>query len=220
MRYKAILFDLDGTLVNSIPDLAYAVNAMLEELGYSPMSEQQTSLFLGKGMEHLLLKSLQQVGASTDLQTATDLFKKHYLWRTQHSIATVFDGVIEGLDAFQTAGCQLAVVTNKPMAFVPELLEQMGLAPYFELLVGGDSCEHKKPHPQPFLYATEQLGVTPSEALVIGDSMNDSMAARAAGMDVLIVPYGYNEGQSVHSLDCDGIVSTITGAAQWAAKRN
>lgn len=96
----------------------------------------------------------------------------------------------------------------------------MGIDAYFEVVVGGNTCSEKKPHPMPFLYACEQLGIAPNEALVIGDSSNDSIAARQAGIDVLIVPYGYNEGKSVQTLDCDGIVSSIAEAAQWAAQPN
>lgn len=126
--------------------------------------------------------------------------------------------MIDGLEAFKAAGCRLAIVTNKPIEFVPALIEQMGIASYFEVIVGGNTCAEKKPHPLPFLYACEQLGIAPSDALVIGDSSNDSIAARRANIDVLIVPYGYNEGKSVQTLDCDGIVSSIVEAAQWAAR--
>lgn len=223
MRYSAVLFDLDGTLVDSVPDIAHSINHMLSDLGHPTLSAEHISLFLGKGMEHLIWQVLLEVNegltpSATDFEKAKTLFAKHYLWQSAHSVSTVFEGVRAGLEAFKTAGCKLAVVTNKPIEFVPLLLQQMDLAKYFELLVGGDTCEQKKPHPMPFLYACEQLRVLPSEALVIGDSSNDSIAARQAGIDVLIVPYGYNEGQSVQSLDCDGIVSNIAEAAHWAAQ--
>lgn len=223
MRYSAVLFDLDGTLVDSVPDIAASINNMLTELGHTALSSQRISLFLGKGMEHLIRRVLREVNAGMEpsaayFEQAKALFAKHYFWQSAHSISTVFDGVKEGLEAFQAAGCKLAVVTNKPIAFVPLLLQQMGLKDYFELLVGGDTCAERKPHPIPFLYACEQLGVQPTDALVLGDSGNDSIAARKAGIDVLIVPYGYNEGQSVQTLDCDGIVSSIAEAATWAAQ--
>lgn len=223
MRYRAVLFDLDGTLVDSIPDIAQAVNHMLEEMGHPTLSPQKISTFLGKGMDHLIWLALNELTdapapAPEDYQKGRELFAKHYDLQLQQPSSTLFDGVKEGLDAFQAAGCQLAIVTNKPIEFVPALIQHVGIDHYFTCLVGGNTCEEKKPHPMPFLYACEKLGVTPAEALVIGDSSNDSIAAREAGIDVLIVPYGYNEGQSVQKLDCDGIVSNISEAAQWAAQ--
>lgn len=226
MRYSAVLFDLDGTLVDSAPDLAGSVNGMLQDLQLPKLSTEKISTFLGKGRDHLLKLSLNEATQKQNgnqtcniaFEKAIDLFNKHYHHHLEDSISVLFDGVEDGLKIFQQAGCQLAVVTNKPIEFVPQLLEQVGIKDYFEILVGGDTCAQKKPHPMPFLYACEQLGVDPHHALVIGDSGNDSIAARQAGIDVLIVPYGYNEGKSVQTLDCDGIVSTIVEAAQWAAQ--
>lgn len=222
MRYKAILFDLDGTLVDSIPDIASSTNAMLTELGFPMLSSQRISTFVGKGTDHLIKLSLLDVTQrppSTELlQQAQNSFKHHYTAQTQTSLSRVFPGVREGLEQFQQAQCQLAVVTNKPFQYVPKLLQLMQLDHFFKLVVGGDTCPKKKPHPLPFLYACTQLGVQPQEALVIGDSSNDSYAARQAGIDVLLVPYGYNEGKDVQNLDCDGIVSSIAEAAQWAAR--
>lgn len=232
MRYSAVLFDLDGTLVDSIPDLAASVNAMLQEMELPELSIEKISTFLGKGRDHLLKLSLNEasrqqnetktldtaVGVDVDFEKAIELFTKHYHHQLENSSSILFPGVEDGLKMFQQAGCQLAVVTNKPIEFVPQLLEQVGIEGYFEILIGGNTCTQKKPHPMPFLYACEQLNIEPHEALVIGDSGNDSIAARQAGIDVLIVPYGYNEGKSVQTLDCDGIVSTIVEAAQWATQ--
>jgi len=121
----------------------------------------------------------------------------------------------------KSQGLRLAVVTNKPEQFARPLLEQTGLSPYFELIVGGDTCPRKKPDPMPFLYACEQMKQAPEQALVIGDSMNDAQAARAAQIPILLVPYGYNEGKDVQSLDSDGIVASIADAATWLRnKRN
>lgn len=225
MRYRAVLFDLDGTLVDSIPDIATGINGMLSAMGYPTLSTQRISTFLGKGMDHLIHLTLAEVNPekkSTDdeFTTARTLFSKHYHAALEPSTSVLFPGVIEGLDAFKAANCLLAVVTNKPIEFVPALLKQMGIDSYFEVILGGNSCTEKKPHPMPFLHACDLLGVAPTDALVIGDSSNDSIAARRAGIDVLILPYGYNEGKNVQTLDCDGIVSSIVDAAQWAAKPN
>ena len=223
MRYSAILFDLDGTLVDSVPDIANSINAMLTDMGYATLSTERISTFLGKGMDHLIWLVLLEVNQGVDpsldkYEQGRQLFAKHYHLYLENSVSTVFPGVIEGLELFKAAGCKLAIVTNKPSQFVPGLIQQMGLDSYFELLIGGDTCAEKKPHPMPFLHACEQLGVLPSQALVIGDSGNDSVAARRANIDVLIVPYGYNEGKDVQTLDCDGIVSSMVEAAQWAAR--
>ena len=223
MRYSAVLFDLDGTLVDSIPDIAGGINAMLLEMDLPQIPAQRLSTFLGKGMDHLIWLALAEFSKEDEpspesYDLARTLFKKYYHEQLTHTVSTVFDGVIDGLEAFKAAGCRLAIVTNKPIEFVPALIEQMGIASYFEVVVGGNTCAEKKPHPLPFLYACEQLGIAPSDALVIGDSSNDSIAARRANIDVLIVPYGYNEGKSVQTLDCDGIVSSIAEAAQWAAR--
>lgn len=223
MRYKAVLFDLDGTLVDSIPDIATSTNAMLTDLGLQTLSEKRISTFVGRGTDHLIWLSLQHVTqlstpAPELWQQAKHSFAQHYTAQTQASVARVFPGVLEGLQLFKEAGCQLALVTNKPFQYVPDLLQLMQLEPFFEVVIGGDTCAEKKPHPLPFLHACTLLGVDPSAALVIGDSSNDSVAARRAGIDVLIVPYGYNEGKNVQDLDCDGIVSTIVAAAHWAAQ--
>jgi phosphoglycolate phosphatase len=123
---------------------------------------------------------------------------------------------VQGLEAFRQAGVRLAVVTNKLHGFAEPLLERTGLRSYFSLVVGGDTCERRKPDPMPFLHACEQLSVAPARALAIGDSVNDAVAARAAGITVLAVPYGYNEGLNVHDLDVDAIVDSVQHAAQWA----
>src|SRR5690606_29248617 len=128
-------------------------------------------------------------------------------------------GVLEGLQAFKDAGYKLAIVTNKPTEFTLPLLERTGIAAFFDGVVCGDTCEQKKPHPMPFLHACSLLGVQPGQALAIGDSVNDALAARAAGIPVLAVPYGYNEGMNVRNLPVDDIVTSIAEAARWAANR-
>lgn len=220
MRYSTVLFDLDGTLVDSIPDLTHSINAMLLELGYTAVSEDTVRHWVGKGAEHLVAEALQHA-SSTPVGTplfnqALQLFLQQYHRQNENTVSRLFPQVAEGLELFKQSGYRLAIVTNKPLQFVPSLLQHMGIAHYFELLVGGDTCAHKKPHPMPYLYACEQLGIQPHEALIIGDSSNDSLAARQAGIDVLLVPYGYDAQQRVHTLDCDGIVSTIVDAAHWA----
>lgn len=222
MRYKAVLLDLDGTLLDTIPDIADAANAMRRDLGMPELPQETLSTYVGKGSEHLVIRALSDNdhGNTPDNEQvahALSLFYTHYRTtngnRTQH-----YPGVMEGLRAFRNAGLKMAVVTNKPEEFTHILLIKTGLAHFFDVVVGGDTCERKKPDPMPFLHACEQLDVTPSDALAIGDSINDALAARAAGIAVLAVPYGYNEGRDVRTLDVDDIVSTVNDAARWAAQ--
>lgn len=218
--YRAILFDLDGTLVDSIPDLAAGANGMLDELCGITLPVETISTYVGKGTEVLVRRCLQdsRIGLPTDdasVKKALEVFNRHY-----HAVngreTKVYPGTIEGLEAFRAKGMKLAVVTNKPMEFTQPLLEKIGLAKYFDAVVGGDTCARKKPDPLPLLHTCGLLGVRPEEALAVGDSINDALAARAAGITVLAVPYGYNEGLDVHTLDIDGIVSGIDAAYRWA----
>lgn len=220
MPYRAILIDLDGTLLDTIPDLGAAANAMLAELSAAALPLEAIATFVGKGTEHLVRRCLEdervRLPADTeDVARALTIFNRHY-----HAVngraARLYPGALEGLAAFRKQGAKLAVVTNKPTEFTLPLLEHSGLARWFDVVVCGDTCVRKKPDPMPLLHACELLGCLPSEALAIGDSINDAKAARAAGITVLGVPYGYNEGLDIHSLDIDGIVFGIDDACRWA----
>jgi phosphoglycolate phosphatase len=131
--------------------------------------------------------------------------------------SVMFDGVISGLELMKSMGLRLAVVTNKATEFTLPLLERTGLAPYFQAVVCGDTLAHAKPHPAPMLHACDLLKSEPARSVAVGDSINDAQSARAAGCSVLAVPYGYNEGQSVQTLEVDAIVDSIEGAARWIA---
>ena len=151
-----------------------------------------------------------------ELDDLVERFFRHYR-EVNGQQSEVYPGVIEGLQAFRLAGVKLAVVTNKALEFSQQLLRQTGLTPYFDLIVAGDTCARKKPHPDPLLHACQQLNVAPWRALMIGDSINDVQAARAAGVRVVLVPYGYHHGADIHRFDVDGIVSCIEDAVHWAA---
>ena len=220
MTCRAILFDLDGTLLDTIPDLTAAANGMLTELAAPALPIESITTFVGKGTAQLVRRCLQdpRVGLPADdaaVEQALAVFNRHY-----HAVngreSVRYPGVLEGLAAFRQQGVKLAVVTNKPTEFTLPLLEKSGLAPWFDAVVCGDTCSRKKPDPLPLHHACELLGCAPSEALFIGDSINDALAARAAGMPVLVVPYGYNEGLDIRSLDIDGIVFGINDAYRWA----
>lgn len=218
MRLRAATFDLDGTLVDSIPDLAAACHAMLAELGQPPRTDGDIHRFVGKGMAVLVERCLtwDVVPEATLLEAGIAAFRKHYA-EINGRASTVYPGVVAGLEAFRALDLPLGVVTNKPAAFTGPLLERMGLAGYFDVVVSGDTLAFKKPRPEPLLHACARLGVAPDLNLHVGDSHNDIESARAASCPVVCVPYGYNEGRPVDSADCDALVSDLVAAARWAA---
>ncbi len=225
----AVLLDLDGTLVDSIPDLAAAANAMRVELGMPPLGLEVLATFVGKGMDNLVRRTLAgalDIHGLPDGDPAQDLFARgrasfrHHYALLNGDMAAVYDGVIDGLRAMQDQGLKLAVVTNKPTEFTGPLLTRVGLAGFFPVVVCGDTCARRKPDPDQVLHACERLGVAPAQAVTIGDSLNDAQAGRSAGTRVLAVPYGYNEGQDVYTLDVDGIVPQLTDAARVIARWN
>jgi|SRR5690625_404221 len=221
LPFHAILFDLDGTLVDSIHDIAQAANAMLTELNFEPYPLKQMTSFVGRGVDALVWQCL--LGRISDnapepalYQKARTLFAKHYDKVLHTGETPIFNEVFKGLEAFKAAGCPLAVVTNKPLAYTQIILTQTQLAPLFDYVVGGDSCEEKKPDPLPLLYACAQLDVPAEKCLMVGDSINDVQAARQANMKVIVVPYGYRRGQSVEELQADAVVPSIWQAYVWA----
>lgn len=213
------MIDLDGTLLDTIPDLAAAANATLVEIGRPPLGIDTVKSFVGKGIPNLVKRCLTGAlyaeiePSEEELARALPIFERHYA-AVNGRDTRVYPGVREGLDAFRHQGLKLACVTNKAGAFTEPLLETVGLRHYFEVVVSGDTLPQKKPHPAPLLHICATLGLPPEQALLIGDSVNDVEAARSAGCPVFCVDYGYNEGADVHGLDCDAIVSTLGQAAR------
>ena len=209
---RSLTIDLDGTLLDSVPDLAAAANAMLRELGRPELDLSTVAAYVGRGIPKLVERCLPGA-AGTDLAQAQECFRRHYAVENGRR-SRVFPGVLEGLATFRDAGLRLAVITNKAAAFTEPLLAATGLAPWFEFAVSGDTLPEKKPHPLPLLHACARMGSDPAQNLHIGDSRHDAQAARAAGCPVFIVPYGYNEGEDVQGIDCDAIVTSLAEAAQ------
>ncbi len=207
---RAVLFDLDGTLLDSIPDLSEACHRMMVELGRAPHSIDTIRTFVGKGMLNLVRRCLAEHGTASDAEiaAAVEAFRRHYA-AVNGLATTLYEGVVPALAALQAQGVAMACVTNKPAAFTAPLLERMGIAGFFGATVSGDTLPEKKPHPAPLIHACELLGVGVAEALMVGDSANDAEAARAAGMPVLLVTYGYSEGVPVDSIECDGLLSSL-----------
>ncbi|MDP2823255.1 MAG: phosphoglycolate phosphatase [Sulfuritalea sp.] len=212
---RSLTIDLDGTLLDTVPDLAAAANAMMRELGRPEYPLDTIASFIGRGIPKLVARCLPDLNDAA-VEDAQAIFRRHYAIENGRRSA-LFPGVLEGLQAFRAAGLPMAVITNKAAAFTEPLLVATQLAPWFEFAVSGDSLPHKKPHPAQLLHACERMGTSPAENLHIGDSHHDAAAARAAGCPVFLVPYGYNEGEDVQGIDCDAIVTSLVEAARRIA---
>ena len=220
---RAVIVDLDGTMLDTVPDFHVAINRMRDAFGLAPITQGQIALMVGKGSENLirgvLSLDLEDAAVTAQLDQAMAAFQRHYL-ALNGDYSVLYPGVIAGLDDLRAQGLRLACVTNKPLAFAAPLLAQKGLAPYFELLYGGDSFARKKPDPMPLLQVFTDFALRPDQVVAIGDSSNDAEAARAAGCFVLTVPYGYNHGRAIHATDSDGIVDTLVEAARLIRSHN
>ena len=217
MYFQSVTFDLDGTLLDTIADLAEACRLMLEEIGEPLRSPAEVHSFVGKGMAVLVERCLThgQPPSAEKLHQAIESFKHHYA-AVNGKFTQIYPGVIEGLNAWKASGLKMGIVTNKPGMFTEVLLDRMGLTDYFDVIVSGDTTPNKKPHPEPILHACRILNVRPERNLHIGDSKHDIHAAHAAGCLAYAVPYGYNEGQPVDSADCDALVSDLLVAYHQA----
>lgn len=214
---KAVLLDLDGTLLDTVLDLHAAANGMLADLGRPPVAVADIRAYVGRGIPNLVKRILAGTLEAADdpappPDAALASFKQHYAHFNGRA-AQPFPGVMAGLDALKARGLPLGVITNKAQAFTAPLLERTGLAPYMSVTVSGDQLPRPKPDPMPLVWACGRLNVSPADTLMIGDSVHDFKAGRAAGCTVFLVPYGYNEGQDVQGLAADAIVSTIVEAA-------
>ena len=199
---KLLIFDLDGTLINSALDLALAVNYMLEHLGRDRFDEEVIHGWVGNGALTLVKRALsgaREVDGNlnvTYVENALTIFLDYY--EKNLCNATVpYPHVLETLQTLKEKCYTLAIVTNKPFAFVSPILKGLGMDDLFSLILGGDSLSEKKPHPQPLLHVCESLEVEVENAVMIGDSKNDILAANACSMDSVGVTYGYNYGEEI-----------------------
>lgn len=211
MPCNAVLIDLDGTLVDSAPDIVEAANRMLAELGSPPLPFDTVAGFIGRGVPNLVrrvLETAQLAPPRVDAIDAEALFHRHYA-DTNGRLGSVFPGVEAGLAALRRNGYRLACVTNKPRALAAPLLALTGLAAYLEVLVAGDSIAQMKPDPEPLRHACRLLDVDPAQGVLVGDSPVDVAAARAAGMAVFLVRYGYAGPGGAAALGADALVDSM-----------
>ncbi|GAP36280.1 phosphoglycolate phosphatase [Piscinibacter sakaiensis] len=206
---QAAIVDLDGTMIDTVGDFELALGGMLGELGLPGVSRGFVLETIGKGSENLIRRTLAEVGAdAARFDVALAAYQRHYL-AINGQRAAVYPGVVEGLARLRGHGLRLACLTNKPGAFAAPLLQAKGLADAFAFVFGGDAFPRKKPDPLPLLETCRALGTEPARTLMVGDSENDALAARAAGCPVWLVTYGYNHGRPVSTVDADGTVDRL-----------
>jgi phosphoglycolate phosphatase len=209
-----VLFDLDGTLLDTASDITRALNRAFSEQDLAPLPVADVSRMIGRGSPMLIetaTRTRTRTFSDAEKAALLERFFHHYgeLEEGDESEAQPYTGVGETLRRLHEADIRIAVVTNKLHRFATSLLRRLNLMQWVSVVVGGDSCERRKPDPEPLLFACRTLELSPSEVLMVGDSINDVTAARAAGIPVVCVPYGYNEGQDPRSLACDAMIETL-----------
>jgi len=220
---QAAIVDLDGTMVDTLGDFAAVLNRMLADLALPAIAPEAVKPMVGKGTENLLHSVLKHVLALMEPAPAAINNEALYAqaWARYHhhyqalngQFSQVYPGVVQGLQALQRRGWQLACLTNKPTALAVPLLQAKGLDGFFSHVFGGDAFARKKPDPLPLLKTCAALGTLPAQTLMLGDSSNDAQAARAAGCPVLLVTYGYNHGEPVAAVDADGLLDSLAELA-------
>ena len=211
---KLLIFDLDGTLIDSVPDLANSINHMLISIGRTSFKEADIRLWVGNGAQTLVKRALSG-GSKIDDTLDAELFKSALETFLEHYADNVavkthpYAEVPQTLKELKDAGYTLVIVTNKPYDFVQPILQSLNLAQYFEDYLGGDSLATKKPDPLPLIHICEKFNVPTDKALMIGDSKNDILAANAANIESIAVTYGYNYGEDISSYNPDIVVDSF-----------
>jgi phosphoglycolate phosphatase len=210
---QMILIDVDGTLVDSVPDLAYCIDEMMKALEMPVHGEAAVRNWVGNGVERLVRRGL--IG-QLDGEPDEALFEKAYpIFLDLYAVNTsqrscLYPGVREGLDYMKAAGYTLGCVTNKAAQFTIPLLKDLGIHGDFVNIVCGDTLAKKKPDPLPLLHSAEVLGVAPEKSLMLGDSVSDVKAARAAGFQIICMSYGYNHGVDIRESSPDAVIDSMT----------
>jgi phosphoglycolate phosphatase len=218
---EMILLDLDGTMVDSVPDLAWCADTMLERLGMPKRGEAKVRQWVGNGVERLVKRALID---RLDGEPEEGLYAKAlplYMALYKDNLSQrscLYPGVKEGLDSLQGAGYKLGCITNKAAAFTEPLLKALGIYDHFRIVISGDTLPVKKPDPLPLLHAAEFFRSAPERALMVGDSISDVKAARAAGFQIVCVSYGYNHGQDIRGAHPDAVIDSLSELPTLLAK--
>lgn len=218
-RHKElILFDFDGTLIDSVPDLARSVNHMLGRLGRPPFEEARIRPWIGNGARTLVERALRAAyDGDAPLPLLVDEALKIFLnfYADNLAVGTVtYPNVPQVLRQLRDKGYRLAIVTNKPAAFIEPILQSLGMDTMFELKIGGDSLPHRKPDPLPLLHVCEMLGIDREKCVMVGDSKNDILAAKAAQMHCIGVGYGYNYDEDIAAYGPDLVLDDFCALAE------
>lgn len=207
-----VLIDVDGTLVDSVPDLAWCVDEMMTQIGREPHGETAVRNWVGNGVERLTRRAL--IG-QLDGEPDDELFNQAYpiflaLYKENTSKRSLlYPGVKEGISYMKSKGYRLGCVTNKAAEFTEPLLADLGIRDEFEIVVSGDTLEQKKPHPLPLLHAADYFQADPEKCLMLGDSISDVKAARAANFNIICMSYGYNHGEDIHIANPDAVIDSM-----------
>jgi phosphoglycolate phosphatase len=217
-RPAMVLVDVDGTMVDSVPDLAWCVDRMMETIGLPSHGEARVRQWVGNGVERLVKRALtgtlEGEPPAETYDRALPIFLDLYQANTS-TRSRLYPGVREGLDLLTERGLQLGCVTNKAARFTEPLLAALGVASYFSMVVSGDTLPERKPEPMPLLYAARYFGAEPSQSLMVGDSISDVKAARAAEFSIVCMSYGYNHGLDIRDFGPDAVIDSMAELARF-----
>lgn len=213
-----LMFDLDGTLIDSVPDIAEAVNRTLADLNRQTFDENTVRNWVGNGAKVLIERALKasqnDEPQPVTIDTALQHFFCHYAQQTCEK-TVAYQGVHTGLQQLYQAGFCMAIITNKPSQFVPAILQTLGWQDWFSLVLGGDSLPLKKPDPMPLLFTCEKLQFNTDNSYMIGDSKNDILAGKNANIKTLAVSYGYNYGEDIRDFSPDRTFDSFVELTQF-----
>ena len=210
---KLIMIDVDGTLVDSVPDLAYCIDEMMQKLGLQKWGKTKVRHWVGNGVPKLVERALTGELEGRPIKEVFDIAYPIFLDLYEDNSAErsyLYDGVREGLDYLKSQGYQLGCVTNKSEQFTHPLLKVLGIFNDFKIIISGDTLAKRKPDPMPLLYCAEHFNLKPEECLMLGDSVSDVKAARAAGFDIICMSYGYNHGNDIGDENPDLVIDSMS----------
>lgn len=209
---KLIMIDVDGTLVDSVPDLAYCVDELMVVMGREKWGEAKVRHWVGNGVPKLVERSLtgelEGTVDKSDFDKAYPIFLELYAENTSGR-SSLYDGVREGLDYMKSEGYTLGCVTNKAEQFTLPILRDLGIFNDFGIVISGDTLEKKKPDPLPLLHAAKHFGIDSKDSLMLGDSISDVKASRAAGFEIICMSYGYNHGDDIRDANPDLVIDSM-----------